>query len=161
MAGRRYRGQCVDETDRMAAEREKEERLQAGDEDHGGELDVVSEEIRTAEGAESVGRHRPTEKAVLEFCLSFAKTAPQLVKTIAPKETDPIIQPVFGAQLAAGELRRHPKRIDVCQRLLEDSRDESLAAKVSARGSVRTGSSPSVSGFDLYKKNFRRLDGDK
>lgn len=74
-----YHGQCVEETDGMAAETKRGKKLRTVDEDHGGEFDVENVEIRRVEGAESVGREPPTEKAIPEICLSFEETALQLM----------------------------------------------------------------------------------
>lgn len=56
-----YRGQCAEETNHMAAERKREERLQIGDENSGDECDVEGRDKREVQRAESVERKRPTE----------------------------------------------------------------------------------------------------
>lgn len=50
MARCQHRGQSAEETNGMSAEREREQRLQTGDEDYGCEFDVEGEEMREVEG---------------------------------------------------------------------------------------------------------------
>lgn len=119
--------EAVKERDDMAAEREKEDRLQSGDESHGEELDVECEKEREVEVAESIGREVPTEMAKREFCLSFAKIALQLAKKTEISLVNH--SAVSGVSFDAGEFCWNEKRADDCQRLLEDRRNDALATE--------------------------------
>lgn len=52
------------------------------------------------------------------------------------------------------KLRQHVRKVDYCNRLLEDSRAEALAAKGFAKKILRAGSAFSVSGAVMYKQNI-------
>lgn len=80
------------------------------------------------EGGKSVKRELPTEYAVSKFCLSFPQFVLQLLNRETPKIVEIINQLVSGATFDAEEPCRHVRGADDCKRLLEDSRDEALAA---------------------------------
>lgn len=63
------------------------------------------------------------------------------------------IQLVSENRFDVGDLRWHVKRIHDCERLLEDSKNETLAAKGYAKKIVRTGRGSSASGAILYRKD--------
>lgn len=69
------------ETDGMAADGEREEKLQTGDNDNVVELVVESGKLRVVDGAESMERAPSIAEVVPEFCRSFAETALQLTNT--------------------------------------------------------------------------------
>lgn len=70
----------------------REERLQTGDDDHGGEFDLEGKEISGLERAESVEKEPPTKTSVPESSLSLAQIAVQLVSRRARKNLDDIIR---------------------------------------------------------------------
>lgn len=69
----------------------------------------------------------------------------------APEEVETIVQFASDASFHAGKLCRHVKGIG-CERLMEDSRDEALAAQELAKTIARTTSSSSVLEAVLYEK---------
>lgn len=66
MARCRYRAQCVQETDGVAAEGKRKYRLKTGGEDQCGEFDVKGGEAQGVEGAGSVQRKPPTKKKLYQ-----------------------------------------------------------------------------------------------
>lgn len=72
IAPSRYHEQRVEKTDRLATEKEREERFHSEDRSRSVRFDVEGEEIRVVERGESVERELPTEKAVPKMSLSFA-----------------------------------------------------------------------------------------
>lgn len=64
----RNREQFVEETRDIAARGRKEERLQTGGKDHGGESDVEGQEIRGVKGAKIVKRE-PPKKGCSKTCI--------------------------------------------------------------------------------------------
>lgn len=140
MARCRHSKQCIVETSCTTADKEKEKRLQTGDKDHRGEFDVDSKNNCRVEEAERVEREPPTKDAVSEFCLSFAKDLNAVGQQRSTGRARIITDLVSGASFDAGELRLQVKVAEECKRLLEDSRNEKLAAERFANKIVTIGS---------------------
>lgn len=142
-----------DRDGRRGCRKDRKERLQSENGNHGGEFDVEDEKTGRVERAKRVERKLSTKKAVPEFRLSFGKAALQLARIEARQKVETIAQLVSRASIEAGELRRHVKRTGECKRLLEDSKDEALAVEGSAKETVQIESSFSVTGAVLYREN--------
>lgn len=106
----------------------------------------------------------PVQGAVPELCVGFSETALQLVAKEARKKVENNIRLNFYGNFDAGDLRRHVKETDDCQRILHDSNNDELAEEVFKKEIVKTGSGASVSGAALYGKDvvgvFAETDGD-
>lgn len=107
--------------------------------------------MRGVEEAEGLKIEKPTEKAVLGFCLSFAQNALQLVSEGAQNNVENIIQLPSDAEFDARELRRHMKRANDCKGLLENSNNVSVAAEDFVKEIVKSGGDFSVPGVPTYK----------
>lgn len=86
MAKCSYCGQSMKRTVGMAAEMEREQRVQTGDKQHGAELDAEGEDTRGVQRTESAEEEPLTEKTVPESGLSSAETSLQLVNRGARKK---------------------------------------------------------------------------
>lgn len=71
----------------------------------------------------------------------------------ARKKVEGFIQLVSVSSFDSEKLCRHVNGLDGCKRLLEDSKNEVLAAKVCAKQLVRNERGSSVQGLFLYKKD--------
>lgn len=83
--------QCVKETDCTAAGKESGDCAPAEHNENGGHFDTAAEEINQVERPEHLEVEAPSEEAVAQLCLIFARTALQPVTIGAKKKVGNII----------------------------------------------------------------------
>lgn len=105
------------------------------------------------EQAGSVNGEEPTRERKMEFCLLVARISLQLASKEERWELENIIRIVSDASFDAGGHCRQVKNTDDRKRMLEDSRNWTLAGESLTKKIVETGSRSSVSGAMLYRKD--------
>lgn len=105
----------------------------------------------------SVEREVPTEVAVQEVCLLFAKIALRLVNRKARRGVENVSQLASDANFDAGYLCRHMKRNENGNRVPHDSKYEKPGVDEFTKEMVTSESGLSVSGAVLYKIDLQAI----